>query len=157
MMRKKKFWLLGLAILLFVLLGIGIFEPSGIILGYFKGEKTFQGRPTTYWRRALGGTDPAVQNQALQNLEKGGADALPVLIELIQIQDQGDWEAGEIRRTAAELVGRLGSQGQSAVPALVASLKDPDRHFRAAVASALGQVGGQNPQACAALVDLLKT
>src|SRR4029077_16810802 len=86
-----------------------------------------------------------------------GADALPVLIELIQIQDQGDWEAGEIRRTAAELVGRLGPQGQSAVPALVASLRDPDRHFRAAAAAALGQVGGQNPQACAALVDLLKT
>src|SRR6266487_1593583 len=99
MMRNKKSWWLGLAILLFVLLAIGIFEPSGIILGYFKGEKTFQGRPTTYWKRALAEKDPAAQNQALQRLEKGGVDALPVLVELIQIHDEGDWETEEVRRT----------------------------------------------------------
>src|SRR5262249_45457076 len=98
MMRNKKFWLLGLVILLLVLLGIGMFEPSGVILGYFKGEKTFEARPTTYWRRALADKDPATQNQALQRLQKGNGDAVPVLIELIQIQDQG---IGKLERSVA--------------------------------------------------------
>jgi hypothetical protein len=157
MALKKKHWLLGVTIALMLVVGAAWFEPSGVVQGYLKREKTFQNRPTTYWRRGLINSDPAVQNQTLQSLEKGGSEAVPVLIEMLQTGDKGDWEAEEVRRTAAELLGRVGPEARAAVPALIATLADPDPHLGTVAALALGQIGPQTPEVCPALIGLLKT
>jgi len=157
MALKNKHWLLGASVVFLLVLGIGFFEPSGVLRGYLKGEKTFRNRPTTYWRRGLIDSDPAVQSRTLQSLEKGGPEAVPVLIELLQTEGRDDWEGGEVRRIAAEILGRFGPEARAAIPALVATLNDPDPHLRSVAALALGEIGPHTPEVCPALIGLLKT
>src|SRR5437660_1289158 len=126
MAGKKKYWLVGITVGLLLIFGIGMFEPSGAMLGYLRGEKTFRNRPTTYWLRMLRDSDPAAQSQALHALEKGGQEAIPVLIQMFQAKDEGDWEKEEARRTAAEMLGRRGPEARDAIPALLAALNDPN-------------------------------
>lgn len=88
----------------------------------------------------VGGRDAA--GAAIAQL--GGA-ALAPLVERLGAP------AVEARLAALEVLGRLGDR--RAVPALAASLADPDPGVRAAAAEALGRVGG--PEAAGALLAAL--
>lgn len=33
-------------------------DPTGVLLGWLRGEQFFQGRPTSYWNAALQDQDP---------------------------------------------------------------------------------------------------
>lgn len=62
----------------------------------------------------------------------------------------------EVRRAAAESLGRLGAEAKAALPALIEALKDADADVRWMAADALGQIGGEAKTAVAALVEALK-
>ena len=64
-----------------------------------------------------------------------------------------------VREQAIRFLGRLGPVGQSAVPRLVETLRDPSAAIRQGAATALGQIGAENvgaEQAVPALVQALK-
>jgi HEAT repeat protein len=95
--------LVGLAVL-------GVFlDPTRVALGYLRGEKFYQERPTGYWRKALQSGDTT----ALVS-----ADAIPVLIESLNDRNP------QVRGRAAGLLGDLGPSAKEAVPALLATVKD---------------------------------
>jgi HEAT repeat protein len=92
------------------LVALGIFlDPTRTALGYLRGEKFYQGRPTGYWRKALLSED----STALAS-----ADAVPVLIESLTDRNQ------QVRGRAAAALGEIGPSAKEAVPALLALLKD---------------------------------
>jgi HEAT repeat protein len=62
----------------------------------------------------------------------------------------------KVRAAAATALGRLGSDAKSAVPALIALLKDKDDTPRAAAAEALGRIGVEAQDAVPALLEVLK-
>ena len=63
------------------------------------------------------------------------AAALPALRRCLD--DEHWW----VRRNAAEAIGRMGTAGDEALPALVARLRDGDRRVRRATALGLAQRG----------------
>jgi hypothetical protein len=81
-------WAVRLAVVLLLaallLGGVVLWEPTGVVRGWWRGESFFQGRPTDYWRRTLEGSDPAEEERALRRLEGGGAAAVPVLAEMVR-------------------------------------------------------------------------
>src|SRR5205085_10134496 len=82
-----------------------------------------------------GEDDPATvrKDLALQVLEAIGPAALPELREAFQDRDR----PLKVRTGCIKLLGRLGSGGREAVPALLEALSDPDRSIRRHAASAL--------------------
>ena len=58
------------------------------------------------------------------------------------------------RAHAAVLLGKMGKEAASAVPHLLAALKDGDRQVRCSVADALGEIG--DPQAVGPLISVLE-
>src|SRR5581483_6173155 len=132
-------------------------DPTCVVLGFLRGETFFEGRPTTYWHRALRSLDPKVQAVALRDLQDGGAAAVPVLIELVQLPSGTDWADVEVRCQAADLLGRLGAEARAAVPALMDALAGPDAHVRAVVAAALTTIGGLPAESIPRWIDLLES
>jgi HEAT repeat protein len=65
-------------------------------------------------------------------------------------------ERKEVRRAAAEALGRLGAEAKPTLPALVEALKDADADVRWMAADALGQIGAEAKTAVPALVEALK-
>jgi HEAT repeat protein len=100
--------------------------------------------------------DPVVQAEARERLTAGGAEAVPVLLELLQDQSAGDWQAAEARWQAAELLGQIGPEAESASDALLAALQDPDLHVRLVAATSLPQVNTPADRAVPALQALLR-
>ena len=60
------------------------------------------------------------------------------------------------RGLAAEALGRLGSQAQESVPALILALEDPGEDVRGSAAWALGQIGAGVRDAVPALLAALE-
>ncbi len=132
-----------------------LFEPTGAVRGYLRGEPFFNGRPASTWGWRLRDANPHTQEEARQALAGGGPTAVPVLIHLVR--QKGGWEAAELRWTAAELLGEIGPEaGPAAADALSDALADPDGHVRAVAAEALGRVGPLTPRVVPALIDRLK-
>src|SRR4051794_29142717 len=130
---KCKVLCIGL-ILLVVVIGAAIFlDPTAVLWGYLKREPFFNGRPATYWHRALKSQDPTVQKETDEKLKAGGPAAVPVLIVLLTEKR----DAGDVRWKAAEILGNMGADGADAVPALATALRDDDPHVRAVAATAL--------------------
>lgn len=151
----KRRFLMSLGVVL-ALLAVGVWiEPTGVVLGWMNGEAFYQNRPTRYWAKALTSSDPATQAQTHQALKEGGRSAAPVLVEVLQKDDNA-----EARWKAADLLGRLGPEGRqapAALSALTAALKDANPHVRAVAATALDSLGPAGPEAIPALQDLLAT
>lgn len=97
---------------LLALAALGVFlDPTRTVLGYFRGEAFFQGRPTSFWRNVLVSDD----NSALRSVE-----AVPVLTASLRDRNLA------VRARAANVLGDIGPPAVAAVPALLQSMKDAD-------------------------------
>jgi HEAT repeat protein len=129
-------------------------EPTGAVLGSLRGENFYHGRPTSYWRKQLLDPAPGVQTNTVLALSSGGAEAVPVLIDLLH-GDRGTGET-EVRLEAALALGHMGPEAEPAVPALTEALGDPSADLRLAAAEALARVGPAASAAVPAMTQLLK-
>jgi HEAT repeat protein len=150
----RKLLLVGLALLLLVLAAIWL-EPTRFLLGFVSGDSFYQNRPTRYWRERLSAEDPAQREAARERLASGGAEAVGVLTELLAAPES-DWQAAEIRWTAAELLAEQGPAAQSATAVLLRTLKDADPHVRRVAASSLPQIDAPSDKAVPALLALTR-
>ena len=91
------------------------------------------------------GNGTSVYRPLLGEINRMGPQAATALLEALADQD--------IRRMTARALGQLGTRAKSAVPALVAALRDENEIVRFYVAEALGQIGGE---AVPALAEALK-
>ena len=98
----------------------GVFlEPTGVVIGWVRGESFFQDRPTRYWRRNLKDQDPGARTNTIHTLSS--ADALRVLRELLKDRD------ADIRLSAVTALTLLKPDPTVAVPELANALSDDDR------------------------------
>ena len=61
----------------------------------------------------------------------------------------------DVRRSAADALGKIGPPAAEAVPALAAALHDPDEDVRRSAADALGKIGPAAAEAVPALAAAL--
>ena len=148
--------LLSLAVLFALVCAVAV-EPTGVVLGWLRGEAFFEGRPTSAWSRDLRSTDPERQLAGLEQLSGGGSEAIAVLSELVTARGGSRWQAAEVRWRAAEILGGMGPAAEPAIPVLMQGLKDEDPHVRAVVAMALPAAGAPAGEAVPALTELLDT
>src|SRR5262245_46016968 len=99
----KKLVLIALALVLAAAAAALWREPTGWLWGTLRRESFYDGKPTTYWERALRGDRPSAQVEARKALTDGKAAAVPVLLELLR--DRAD---AKVRWTAAEILGLIG-------------------------------------------------
>jgi HEAT repeat protein len=133
----KKIGLAGIVVVLAA--GLAVFlDPTQVGLGYLKGEKFYRNRPTSYWSKALQDPAPGASTNTRKELVDGGAAAVPVLIELLQ---QKDGKAAEVRRSAADALNEIGPEARAAAPVLIEALKDQDPMVRDVAITALGALG----------------
>src|SRR5581483_5023738 len=151
-------WLIGFLVGLAVALLIVFFaDPNRRMMGVGKNEHFFQNKPTEYWAKGLQDPSPKDHLETQNRLKAGGAEAVPVLIDLLRSPGGSDWAAAEVRWQAAEILGQIGPAATPAVPALTAALKDSDPHVRTVAATALGQIGKEAASAAPQLIEMLKT
>ncbi len=143
----------GAILLLVVVLAVS-FEPTGVVLGALRGEKFYHNRPTSYWRKELLDPAPGAQTNTVLALSDGGAEAVPVLIDLLRAGDGPG--ATETRLLAALALGHVGAAAEPAVPALTEALADPSPDVRLAAAEALARVGPAAKGAVPGMAALLK-
>src|SRR5262249_9462862 len=118
--RAMKHWrkqlIVGLALLLVVCAIAVVADPTCVLLRLLRNESFYQGRPTSYWSREIRRARDIEASDALStaqdwfsnlfrpnkwtraedtNLLKGGAEAAPVLKELLRDKNPG------VRSTAA--------------------------------------------------------
>jgi len=145
---KWLWWILGAVVLAVVAVWL---EPNGSILGKLRGEPFFLGRTGSHWSRTLAAENPVKKEAAIKALGEGGADSVPVL-EFLLRQQSAD---AEVRWTAAELLGKLGSAARPAAPALIAALEDSDQHVRSVSATSLSTIEAPAADAVGPLAKLL--
>jgi len=151
-MKHRGLWIsAGLAA---VVAAAIVFEPNQTLIGKLSGDAFFEGRPTRFWVRSLL-SGPGPQADATSRLQQGGAEAMPVLTEILSVTTAP--EDAEVRCTAAELLAKLGSDASVAGPALLAGVRDRDPHVQALCAAALPKVGVPAKTAVPVLTELLKT
>ncbi|MCI0639922.1 MAG: HEAT repeat domain-containing protein [Gemmataceae bacterium] len=115
-MSRIKRVLLGLLLVLLLAAGIAFAVPAlrVKVLGFLGGESFFDGRPYSAWRDDLKGEDSSA---ALDQLKRGGVDAIPMLLELARAGDDDLY---------AKSTALLVELGDKAAPALAKSLGQPD-------------------------------
>ena len=148
-------WWVGLLVGVAIFLVAIWFEPTGAVRGWLRGESFFEARPTSHWIECLRSDDPVRASTALESLEQGGAEAVPVLCELLVDQRGTSWNSAEVRCQAAEVLVRIGAPAHSAAPVLLRAIKDPDPMVRSVAATALAAVETPADQAVPALMNLL--
>jgi HEAT repeat protein len=151
---KRRWWLwITIGLVLVGAAGVA-FEPTGVVLGYLTRESFYRGRPARYWGRMLRTDDPVLQSHAFQALRDGKAEAVPVLVELLRDR-RDDWTGAEVRWRAASLLGEVGPEARTAVPALIEALQDGDPHVRTVAATSLAAVAPGDPETVTAFTGLL--
>ncbi|WP_199245211.1 HEAT repeat domain-containing protein [[Phormidium] sp. ETS-05] len=96
----------------------------------------------------------SVANIALMSRSSSSSSlkaAVPDLITALK-QDKDD----DVRRSAAEALGRMGAEAKAAVPDLITALKDKDDGVRRSAAEALGDIGAEAKAAVPDLITALK-
>ncbi len=72
--------------------------------------------------------------KGLWNITKTADVVVPALVDLLEVEEAADLEAGETRRrflqTVMEALSRIGPPATAAVPALTALTRDTNRHIR---------------------------
>lgn len=143
---------LGIALGFVAILGtVCWLEPSGAIRGRLKGEPFYGDRSAESWRRTLAGDDPVAKETDLKALTDGGEATAPVLQFLLR----DPAATAEVRWTAAELLGKLGSAARPATADLVAALDDSDSHVRSVVATSLSTIEAPAAEVVAPLAKSL--
>jgi HEAT repeat protein len=154
-MLKNKYVFIGLAIALLLVLAAIFLDPNRLVWGWLRGEAFFDGRPTTYWLKAMMNPDSAIQATSRQRLQEGGKAAVPVLLALLEENDGPHWENEEVRWKVAGLLGELGKDAADAVPPLIQMLNDEDLHVRTVAATSLGALASESREAIPNLTALL--
>jgi hypothetical protein len=126
-------------------------DPTRFLLGHLRGENFFRNRPSSYWARALSDPAPGAKPNTMDLLSKGGAEAAPVLAELVRTGS-----SAEVRWSAAEVLGFIGPPAASAVPALADALRDSEPNVRYVAVKALIKFRATAHEAIPALVEALK-
>jgi HEAT repeat protein len=156
-MRKR--WLIGLFIVIVACGALILAFPITLVvpMGFVKQEAFFDGKPTSYWVRALkhegylGHAPPS--GDIGKNLRDGGAQAVPVLCELAENPD------ADVRSDALyalHLVGKdVGKEAKAAEPVLTSTIQKEDHITRFLVASrALAEI--DRPAAVELLSGIIK-
>ena len=102
----------------------------------------------------LGDADGDVRGTAAEALGKIGAlqsGAIPVLVEMLQVKDNTDFNA----RVAYSL-GRSGKSASSAIPNLITAINDADSHASWAAVWALGEIGNPSKQLVSQLMRVIE-
>jgi HEAT repeat protein len=153
-MRKRSI-LIGVVIVV-VLVVVALYEPTGIVRGFARGEPFFENRPASTWAKRLHDENPKAKEDARRSLKNGGPAAVIVLAAIVQAP-AGEWESGPVRVLAADLLAEAGPNAAAAIPALTEALADRDPSVRSHAAEALGTVGPNDPRAVIALTAQLGT
>ena len=130
-----------------VVLAAVLFDPNRYVLGLLRGDAFFQGKPASYWGRALAGDDPKAQVEARAALKD--REAVPVLIDLLDDRDAA-WRA-------ADILASHGPDAKPAIPALLRAAENKDPHVRSVARMALAEIGSLPPEAVPYMIDMLKT
>jgi hypothetical protein len=87
------------------------FDPTITVLGYLRGDKFYQGRSASYWRRVLRREDTSSLH---------GPEMIPFLIDALE-------DGNPITRgRSAVILGQIGPPAREAVPALLKACCGPD-------------------------------
>ncbi|MBY0524282.1 MAG: HEAT repeat domain-containing protein [Gemmataceae bacterium] len=106
------------------------FEPTRIGYGWLRGESFHEGRPTSYWRKAI-----VTEDEPTITTRLGNEAAVPVLVEVLRDEPQP-----LVRARAAALLSKLGPKAKAAVPALLEAIKDEDGTIDPAIINSLRTV-----------------
>ncbi|MFO0927617.1 MAG: hypothetical protein U0736_11350 [Gemmataceae bacterium] len=137
---KRNLILLTVGVVVVLLAAAVYFDPTCVVRGWVSGEPFYQGRPASYWRRALATDDPALQAETYRRLTADGRSAIPVLVALLADPKTSGWDAAEVRWKAADLLGQIGPEAGAAKAALIAATQDPDAHVSKVAVTALAAV-----------------
>jgi HEAT repeat protein len=153
--RKRLLFGCGLALLLLPAAALLVPDWRAVVLGVLSGEPFYQGKPASWWARALReekedgppvilslGDPPGVTREFLHN---DAGNAVPVLRVLL---DDGD---AYVRQRAAEALGRIRPPDDAVVSALTERLADESVPVRWQSAEALGRIGRRAAGALPAL------
>ena len=102
--------------------------------------------------QALKANDDTVRRNAGYGLTAAGKPAVAPLTDIVADANQSD----ETRVSALDVLGDIGKPAASALPALVASLKEASTGTRQAAATALGTLNGAARPAVPAMIDALR-
>jgi hypothetical protein len=149
-------WPLWIALAVVIAGAAILLDPTHTLKGWLQGEPFYEGRPRSYWRKAIVSQDPAEQAQAEQAIRAGRAAAAPLLAEMLHGAAGNDWSAAQVRWKSAELLGAIGPPARPhAELALVDALDDEDPHVRKVVAQAIESVGVEDPRCVPPLIEML--
>ncbi|NUM37449.1 MAG: HEAT repeat domain-containing protein, partial [Candidatus Brocadiae bacterium] len=101
----------------------------------------------------------SVRTAAANALANAGINALPALSLLrgrLKVTQFGDAMEGnaEVRAAVCRAIGNIGTEAESAIPELMACLKDIDENVVCASAEALGQIGPKASRAADSLIQV---
>jgi HEAT repeat protein len=152
-MRRR--WLIGIALVVGCALAVSFLYPAAIYvpLGHIRNEAFFEGKPTTYWMRALQherflGEEPAAGDIG-KTLREGGANAVPVLSEIAASPDEN------LKSEALLGLVLIGADAKAAKPVLTSTIKTEKNSTRFLLASeALAKV--DSPAAVEALSEVVR-
>ncbi len=92
--------------------------------GFLAGQARYGGHPSCYWKYQIDPlAEPFGHLTARRTLSAGGAEAVPVLLEIMRDTDSA------VRWDAVDILGKIGPDAKAAVPDLVAIIKSDDDGF----------------------------
>jgi hypothetical protein len=139
--------------LVLLLLGVAVglaaaFDPAARLQGWIGGEPFFQARSATAWRRDLRSPDENTAVSATTTLTNGKEEAIPVCVWILKNADES-----AARWRAAEALGKMGKDANSAGPDLVIALNDPDALVRGVAIRMVGELTPDVPGAVQGLIQ----
>jgi len=112
-----------------------------------EGESVHKGKPVSHWIEALGGADLDTREWAIDALRRIGKPAVPPLIEALKDENTA------VQGNAVRTLGEIGSEADTAVPALMQLLESEQGLVNERVQKALIDIG---EPAVPALIDKLR-
>jgi HEAT repeat protein len=152
----KRKGILAAVIVVAIAVVAALFEPTGVVRGFVRGEPFYEGRPASTWALRLNDANPRVKEDAQRSLKTGGAASVPVLAAIAKAPNS-DWASVPVRVMAIDILANIGPAADSAIPALLGALADRDSVVRSQAAAALGAVGPNDDGALSALIAELAT
>jgi hypothetical protein len=160
--QKKWLWLVVAPVALLL-----VCYAVLVVVGMWRGEHFYAGRPTSYWRATLKVSswyDNAPLGQRLSHfagrfldrplyprVKSGSAAALPVLLDLLRDPDP------DVRFEVVSTLGFYGPRTDVAVAALEQALTDPEEDVRHTAAHCLGEFVRESAVAREAVCRALKS
>jgi len=136
----KRVAIVALILLAVLVVAILSFRPVPI---------RFEGKTSEEWSEALGSRIPETHRPAIERLRRGGAEAVPVLLEIL------DGEVDLARVNAVRALALIGPEARDAVPALLAALTEGDTRLRRTAIDALGEIRPEDAEAVATIRALI--